>query len=564
MGQFHPIIFWLLVPCLFARVALGVCHFPSSWSGRWFQSGVQNHLTVNTTSIETKGTCVENDGDKFSVEDRSENCYRCVVIHEKHPNVLQYKETFCNAKDSLDNLCAQITGDAPLFSMFRLDAAPTPCPFRPPFTFTYNRGSGDCRSPVSRADACTEDSRLLLRYQACPDVHNSESTVEELVCLAWWKDGSTRYLVGQLQHKMATSDEDRYRCFVYERNYNKAGRGVAYDVAQSGDATCNGLLSPTEGSRTMRLTKVESHHHGTSSCRFPSWLTEHHQWHTLDHAKTFHFSPRNATLRVNLNPPNPPKVEMRAVCHSIEAISETQAVIVTHLTTGCQSGYACLIFYRRDGHVIELQQSVNRTQIPEEACHSNNFNAQLLPYTTLITASPTLRQCPYVGRYVVSEGNTPRASKQLTDNDKLTTCDQQYQALLVGCAALNTMEFHSQCSPEAVSAYSCHGDWSDSNATTRYLIASPLSRKSVGARRYCFVIFSSTDSNTQTTILQVATVTESCHRHVLPGATGQYWVFNMTQHGECGDSSSRRNSPKISLALVCSIVVFLGHILILR
>lgn len=84
----------------------------------------------------------------------------------------------------------------------------------------------------------------------------SVGVVEELVCLAHWKDGSTRYLVGQLQHKMATSDEDRYRCFVWERRSTKIRQG--YDVAQSGDATCNGLLSPTEGSRTMRLTKGES------------------------------------------------------------------------------------------------------------------------------------------------------------------------------------------------------------------------------------------------------------------------------------------------------------------
>lgn len=76
------------------------------------------------------------------------------------------------------------------------------------------------------------------------------------MCLAHWKDGSTRYLVGQLQHKMATSDEDRYRCFVWERRSTKIRQG--YDVAQSGDATCNGLLSPTEGSRTMRLTKGKS------------------------------------------------------------------------------------------------------------------------------------------------------------------------------------------------------------------------------------------------------------------------------------------------------------------
>lgn len=82
---------------------------------------------------------------------------------------------FCHNRESLPTLCSLITGDALLYSMFRENAAPVPCPFRGPFTFTYNRGHGECRSPVSSIDTCTEDSRLLLSYQACPDVHASES-----------------------------------------------------------------------------------------------------------------------------------------------------------------------------------------------------------------------------------------------------------------------------------------------------------------------------------------------------------------------------------------------------
>ncbi|VVC87867.1 unnamed protein product [Leptidea sinapis] len=56
--------------------------------------------------------------------------------------------------------------------MFRKEPSPVPepCPFHPaPFTFTYNRGSHDCVYPPSRAESCTDDSRLLLRYMACPD-----------------------------------------------------------------------------------------------------------------------------------------------------------------------------------------------------------------------------------------------------------------------------------------------------------------------------------------------------------------------------------------------------------
>lgn len=45
-----------------------------------------------------------------------------------------------------------------------------------PFIFTYNRGHGECKSPVSNIESCTEDSRLLLSFQACPDVQGTEST----------------------------------------------------------------------------------------------------------------------------------------------------------------------------------------------------------------------------------------------------------------------------------------------------------------------------------------------------------------------------------------------------
>lgn len=45
-----------------------------------------------------------------------------------------------------------------------------------PFTFTYNRGHGECKNPVSNIESCTEDSRMLLNLQACPDVAGTEST----------------------------------------------------------------------------------------------------------------------------------------------------------------------------------------------------------------------------------------------------------------------------------------------------------------------------------------------------------------------------------------------------
>lgn len=557
---------WWGIVCSLIVGIQGGCQFPKQWSGQWFQSGVPHLLSINSTSIETKGECVEGQGDKFIIEDKLESCYRCVVIHEKHPNVLQYKETFCDLRASLDQMCGQITGDASLFSMFRAEPAggPVPCPFKgAPFTFTYNRGSGECGSPVSRVDSCTNESQLLLRYQACPDVHGTESTVEELVCLATWKDGSTRYLVGKLYHKMATSDEDRYRCFVYDQHHQHNHHQV-YQVAQSGDATCNGLTSALEGSRTMKLTTIENQH---SRCRYPTFVTDHHHWHTLDHSRSYVILHKNTTLRITREEGGQ---EMRVVCHTEHHTSHHQVTVVAHATSGCNSGYVCMVFYRREGHVVELQQSTQFVQVAEEACSPANFNPSTLPFITLITTSLHKKRCPYLGRYTISGLNVDgrqvsaaRRKRKCSDEqgvveaggvDNKADCgNYDFESLVVGCSEnSDTMEFYSSCDTETVSAYFCHGSWEDNG--TSYLIASPVSRKSVGARRYCFIYTrNGGESNvgllqpadgtknggvgSVSTVLRLSSVTESCHRNINPGVTGA-WAFNLTISGQCAEAST--------------------------
>lgn len=52
--------------------------------------------------------------------------------------------------------------------------------------------------------------------------------VEELTCLATWKDGNSRYLVGLVSHHHAISNEERYRCFVYEKISSLMGKKIFY------------------------------------------------------------------------------------------------------------------------------------------------------------------------------------------------------------------------------------------------------------------------------------------------------------------------------------------------
>lgn len=83
---------------------------------------------------------------------------------------------FCTpGEESLSAKCSTLTSDAILISLFRNNAAQLPCPIKGPLEFTYSVNEGECNSPRSRAEACTQDSRLLLRYQACANVHSSES-----------------------------------------------------------------------------------------------------------------------------------------------------------------------------------------------------------------------------------------------------------------------------------------------------------------------------------------------------------------------------------------------------
>lgn len=529
-------------------------------------------------------------------------------MHEKHASVLQYKETFCEAKDSLAEICSRIVGDAALYSMFRKhpEVKPIACPFKSaPFIFGYNRGTGDCSNPPSRAESCTDDSRLVLKYQACPDVSSTESNVEELICLATWKEGSTKYLIGKIaqgNRRSLTTDEDQYRCFIYQRGLDHGK--TTYYIAQSGDATCSGLQSPTEGSRTMKLTIVDDQH---KRCKFPIWITDHHTWLSLDHHKTFKFSQRNATLKI-LDDENskPIKIhqnyaqpqfafqdlgfesqdqkkqnsEMRLVCHGILQQQENRKVqIVAHVTAGCDSGYVCMVFYKRDSNVIEIQQSDNYVENPDEACA--NFDPSTTPFTTLVTTNLHAKKCPHLGRYSISQPNTyleKRKRREQPADVRLNNAEPEcisnkYETLSVGCSGSHEMEFRSTCPSESANSYACHGSWEEDGLS--YVITTPVtsSRKQTDNLRYCFmfqlsnqpqqaVIEGGLGKGAGPPILRMSKVTESCHRHVKPGVDGS-WAFNFTSNGTC-DQSASDNACTILIPAILLVALSLSITLCLR
>ncbi|XP_049305040.1 uncharacterized protein LOC105222833 isoform X6 [Bactrocera dorsalis] len=373
------------------------CTFPARWEGSWFLSGYQQSIHIKGSQFSYRGKCAASDGNKYLIVDEK-GCHRCLVIYEKHKNVLQYKENFCKGRETLQNLCDQIPGDALLYSLFRESAEPVKCPLKGPFVFTYNRGHGECKSPVSNIESCTEDSRLLLSFQACPDVQGTESTVEELTCLATWKDGNSRYLVGLVSHHHAISNEERYRCFVYEKISSLLGglstvsaKDAEYKLAQSGDATCNGLDSAEVGSRIMSLRKPPI----TERCDFPAWFKGPRHWHVLMGNAVYNYHPNDGS--VHIIKPNG-FMETRALCEQINKQTATEMMAVVHYTTGCQSGFMCMMFYRRDTHVIEIQTGKQASRL-EDACAPDHFDVNRMPYITLLASNPDPQICPMEGLF---------------------------------------------------------------------------------------------------------------------------------------------------------------------
>ncbi|XP_023315059.1 uncharacterized protein LOC106652588 [Trichogramma pretiosum] len=600
--------FLLPQSCIFGAPGSGSnCQFPAQWRGSWFQSGENTLITINGTRISNKGQCSENQGDMFLIYDQNEKCSRCLVMHEKHPNVIQYKETFCTVGDW--DICVHLAGDATLYSLFRSNAAPSSCPFHGPLEFSYTRGGEkSCMSPLSQADACTQDSKLLMRYMACADVSGTESSNVEMECLATWKEGSTQYLVARLSGTGMVKDEDRYRCFAYAKSSN-----TTWNLGQSGDASCNGLTSATDGAKTHKMIQKPE----TPRCTFPSWLYKLHSWVALESTAGTRLlaSYNNLTIL--------DEHETQYTCHSMVKSSHHHPgrfQIVTRATRGCTNGYVCMVFHRRDDHVMELQQSQNWSQQDDEACKLSSFNPLSAPYTTFITMEPMTRQCPYLGRYSVvfvtksasAEHNDVWPSRpSLNNNNNNNGLSSQYNAnnnnnnnnnnnvmtnhrridnveenvaevrsmqattqspalpvrchqarvegLNIGCTKPDIMEFATDCTDKALFKYSCHGTWVEND--TAYLVAS------TETGRYCLV-YSATASAVTTqgsSITGSRELTITGHMASCPRQSHLHkheWRVNLTAYTQCDDVSSASTWRSSGTSLTTHMVLVVGSLAI--
>ncbi|XP_064477131.1 uncharacterized protein LOC135391007 isoform X2 [Ornithodoros turicata] len=506
------------------------CEFPVGWQGLWFQKGNPEPITITKDRISSKGRCKERHDTKYLIAGPTEDCLRCVGFNDKNANVLQYKETqICSTHKTLEEVCNEFTGDALLYSMFRVNAQPVPCPFHGPLDFSYSRGHAECADPVSTINSCTDNSRLLLRFQACADVQGSESRVETLTCLGFWKEGSMHYLVGKLDHRMAKTDEDKFRCFVYEKSQDP---NTAFLVAQSADATCDGLVSPNEGSRTMKLRHSA---HPPGQCQFPEWATSVEQWVALDGDRSYRFDPLHSNLTVSNSSQT---LLFKVLCHEELLTHADTVLLVVHVTKGCDSGYTCMKMHKRASHVIEIQFGLLTSQ-SSEAC-SGHYDRTMAESITLLHIHPQNGECPLAGNFLM-EGSQPQVAR-LVSGDPGASCPER-SILSAGCASGDRLDIHLDCSPnKEVRSFQCHGSWEENG--TYFLIAS------ASQRQYCMAF---SDNGKQ---LHFAESPKACV-HNVQMAKDTFSVFNLTSTGQCQDvnSGSSYGKPR-TLACIPLLAIY--------
>lgn len=198
-------------------IASTSCQLPLTWAGKWHQAN-KDPIQITHTEISDKGVCRDQKGDKYLFEfsgpskqqqptgsgngasmqmqatTNSGPCLVCLVINERHLNVLQYKESACQPIPAnfynrtrnqllidqdhslLDSICADINGDNQLESLFRSDTPAIECPISGQYSFAYD----NCKEPLSTLDSCIDKKQLNYKYSACPDVPGSESKCKYL------------------------------------------------------------------------------------------------------------------------------------------------------------------------------------------------------------------------------------------------------------------------------------------------------------------------------------------------------------------------------------------------
>lgn len=539
-------------------------------------------------------------------------------------------------------------------NLIRLEGDPVECPFLGEFTFKYTKAvrrqspahaASSCDFPLSKMRTCNTPTEVLFQFQDCDAaaamaaggatkdtmisqaaIENQKLGHEKLTCLAAFdsEDTGQKYLIGVLDEPYISDLTSKLRCFLYSET-DDGGFGIA----QSEDASCAPLADvEKDGVRNIQMT-VDSEAAQSSSeaaCLFPAWARTIGILQSFAYSSQYEFDSDGLEMRVKNYSYLQGEGETRSVSSCVELVEERPAggnevydpnegdgqiyvskMVLTVTGTKCTTEYKCVVFYRRSGDIIEIQEGLP-TDVEAEACSPGFMNQDQLPFTSLLRASMEYRPCTAGGHHNVTslnlKGDRDPCSKTgfreviiRCNGDEVVEfirdCDENdkpkegaradfycfggweemipysslphgygyfsdpYSSITVNSGGGGSNDYNAA----GFNQYDAYGDdpfWPPENITIGYMIARP---KKVDHRKYpdnplrvCFIYIYYNETYSWTVDLR------TCSRNIMPGQTGKF-IFNTTKIVTCGASSAFFDQlihaiPRLSL---CAIACFFNR-----
>ncbi|KRZ13545.1 hypothetical protein T11_10630 [Trichinella zimbabwensis] len=477
------------------------CSFPTHWRGDWYRNE-QPTISINATHFGALGKCAEQRNNRFLLHlnaDR-QNCWLCIVVFEKHRNVLLSKETPCGMEGSLEEVCGRLLGDTPLITMFRLNARPEACPISEPINFTYMTYKSVCSTHYSTGVTCASESKLRFFYAACPESYVSDSKVEDIECLGSWNNEGHNYFAGKLLGKSAYLDSENFRCFIYDMKSHGGQLGISAD---------SGCMELTDMENAVIRLDIKIESNPAAQCIFPHWLV--HKRGQVDAKKIWQSLTDDVFYKFYINEMVAQDENDFNLSRSLCIETENYGIMdqfVLYSINDCEHGYQCMKIYKRNSMIIEIMRGY-LAPTAFQACNEHYFSQKRIPFETLINTDQVKQKCPNQGLYRV-EG-----------------CDEQESIISFGCTEEHKLEIDMKCDEQHSKKYDCLGHWEQGDIT--YLVL----KETTTGQTSCAVY-----SHNKDNVVNMSTVNRhSCRRTLMSEQENkQYITFRPS--GICGSSAS--------------------------
>jgi hypothetical protein len=466
-----------------------ICHLPSNWSGKWYQSKDSDLLNITRTSFINRGTCIEHKQDKYIFYEAKEDCFRCIFIMQKHSNVLQYRASYCTDQADFSLNCQNLSPESELNTIYRDDSLAEKCPLGGLYVLANNNNNkclDNNNNQESMIMECSDQSMLKLQFGKCT---NMPTFIVN--CMAHWQEGNTNYLIGKIQ--TTSSSKTNYRCLVYTSSTTTASASSSLDSSNnnpdlldltnnnnqhqldqsqiqlsiSQDEFCrsieNGITDEYQMSFTFNKVHGSKYHvappslsidstpsstsnkprltHRSSilksNCKFPKWLNK--KWHNLKQSKLFALDYRLDSFLVQ-DEKNSIIINKYTCVQMKSKKSNHNHYIQTIVKSlnGCSSGYQCLTIQAKSDFVLEIKfgkiSYTNWTAIDCNENHSNYISQEFVYVDTTYGVKCPLRN----GLYEKLDSKTNRAlplKQQEQEQFHQSSCKYltQSQTLQIGC-----------------------------------------------------------------------------------------------------------------------------------